>query len=75
MNVVSPNTLVTDVLKELKYDYSKNIPSGFAIVQNDSEEVVGIITDADFRRNISKSTNLKKLKIKNIMKRILKELN
>jgi nucleotide sugar dehydrogenase len=69
MNVVSPNTLVTDVLKELKYDYSKNIPSGFAIVQNDSEEVVGIITDADFRRNISKSTNLKKLKIKNIMKK------
>lgn len=58
---VEPNTLMKDVIVEI----SKNMLGVTAVIEND--KILGIITDGDLRRMLSKHDDIKNLKAEDIM--------
>lgn len=58
---VSPNALMKEVIVEI----SKNMLGVTAVIEND--KILGIITDGDLRRMLSKYENIQELKAKDIM--------
>ena len=48
--LVNPGTKIKDVLNIINQAPHKNLPSGIAIVVDDSNSLLGVITDGDVRR-------------------------
>ena len=48
--LVNPGTKIKDVLNIINQAPHKNLPSGIAIVVDDSNSLLGIVTDGDVRR-------------------------
>lgn len=53
--IVSPSTLMTDILKVHANAANHELPAGFALVVDDSGKLIGTITDGDIRRALLKS--------------------
>lgn len=53
--IVSPSTLMTDILKVHAEAANHDLPAGFALVVDDSGKLIGTITDGDIRRALLKS--------------------
>lgn len=52
MNYVKLDSSVKDVIQAMKYDPISKLPSGFAIVVDENEKVLGVISDSDIRKQI-----------------------
>jgi len=52
MRFLTLNSSVEEILEAMKYDEKANLPSGFAIVLDESQTVLGVISDSDIRKRI-----------------------
>ena len=59
--LVSPNTKIKDVLKKINQAPHNHLPSGIALIVNDSNSLLGIVTDGDIRRALLDNHNLDEL--------------
>ena len=56
--LVSPQTGIKDVLEIINQAPHNNLPSGIALIVDDSNSLLGIVTDGDFRRAILNDISL-----------------
>ena len=56
--LVSPNTKIKDVLEKINQAPHNNLPSGIALIVDDSTSLLGIVTDGDIRRALLDNHNL-----------------
>ena len=59
--LVSPNTKIKDVLEKINQAPHNHLPSGIALIVNDSNSLLGIVTDGDIRRALLDNHNLDEL--------------
>ena len=52
MNHVKLNSSVNDILLAMKYDPSSSLPSGFTVVLDENNKVLGVISDSDIRKQV-----------------------
>tara|TARA_B100000029_G_scaffold230656_1_gene228125 strand:+ start:46840 stop:48522 length:1683 start_codon:yes stop_codon:yes gene_type:complete len=56
--LVSPQTEIKDVLEIINQAPHNNLPSGIALIVDDSTSLLGIVTDGDIRRALLENHNL-----------------
>ena len=56
--LVNPETKIKDVLNIINQAPHKNLPSGIAIVVDDSNSLLGVVTDGDVRRALLGGHNI-----------------
>ena len=56
--LVSPQTGIKDVLEIINQAPHNNLPSGIALIVDDSNSLLGIVTDGDIRRALLENHNL-----------------
>ena len=56
--LVSPQTEIKDVLEIINQAPHNNLPSGIALIVDDSNSLLGIVTDGDIRRALLENHNL-----------------
>ena len=56
--LVSPQTKIKDVLEIINQAPHNNLPSGIALIVDDSNSLLGIVTDGDIRRALLENHNL-----------------
>ena len=59
--LVSPNTKIKDVLEKINQAPHNHLPPGIALIVNDSNSLLGIVTDGDIRRALLDNHNLDEL--------------
>ena len=64
--LVNPGTKIKDVLNIINQAPHKNLPSGIAIVVDDSNSLLGVVTDGDVRRALLGGHNIEE-SVTNIM--------
>jgi len=52
MNYVSLNSSVHDIIQAMKYDPTSSLPSGFTVVLDENNKVLGVISDSDIRKQV-----------------------
>jgi len=52
MNYVKLNSSVNDILQAMKHDPSSSLPSGFTVVLDENNKVLGVISDSDIRKQV-----------------------
>jgi len=69
MNYVNLDSSLKDVIQAMQYDPTSKLPSGFAVVVDESDKVLGVISDSDIRKQVVLSgKNPLDLKAKSIMR-------
>ena len=56
--LVSPQTKIKDVLEIINQAPHNNLPSGIALIVDDYNSLLGIVTDGDIRRALLENHNL-----------------
>ena len=56
--LVSPKTEIKDVLEIINQAPHNKLPSGIALIVDDSNSLLGIVTDGDIRRALLENHNL-----------------
>lgn len=70
MPIADENSMFTDVIKIISEH-----KLGLALVINNNDELTGILTDGDIRRNLIKYGNVSNLKVKDAMTKLPKTIN
>ena len=52
MNHVKLNSSINDILQAMKYDPTSSLPSGFTVVLDENNKVLGVISDSDIRKQV-----------------------